>query len=108
MHRENQLSEQIAGGRASIRLLACNCICAVAVLQHMHASRSPPKILDTGPSDGAPNKPLPAINRPALQRLSFSIVICFVEAVIPPSSIGIAHFSTTQHLGRRQKNFGER
>ena len=36
------------------QLLACNCICAVAVLQHMHASRSPPNILDTGPSDGAP------------------------------------------------------
>lgn len=56
MHRENYLSEQmLVGGRQSkVAVLACNCICAVAVLQHMYASRSPPKILDTGPSDGAP------------------------------------------------------
>ena len=80
------------------QLLACNCICAVAIGTATNACVSVSS-KDTGhcPQRWCSNKKLSAINWPALQRLSFSVVICFVEAVIP-SSIGIAHFSTTQHF----------
>ena len=90
------------------QLLACNCICAVAIGTATNACVSVSS-KDTGhcPQRWCSNKKLSAINWPALQRLSFSVVICFVEAVIP-SSIGIAHFQPHNISGRRQKNFGER
>ena len=87
------------------QLLACNCICAVAIGTATNACVSVSS-KDAGhcPQRWCSNKKLSAINWPALQRLSFSIVICFVEAVIP-SSIGIAHFSTTQHFRSAAEKF---
>ena len=87
------------------QLLACNCICAVAIGTATNACVSVSS-KDTGhcPQRWCSNKKLSAINWPALQRLSFSVVICFVEAVIP-SSIGIAHFSTTQHFRSAAEKF---
>ena len=87
------------------QLLACNCICAVAIGTATNVCVSVSS-KDTGPCPQrwCSNEKLSAINWPALQRLSFSVVICFVEAVIP-SSIGIAHFSTTQYFRSAAEKF---
>lgn len=90
-----------AGGGASIHSfqvagLQLHLCCCGTATHVAHASRSPPKILDTPPSDGAPIQHCPR----STGRLcsAFPSQSSFVSSKLSSLSIGIAHFSTTQHF----------
>ena len=94
--RINCQNKMLVGGRQSTVAGLQLHLCCCGTATHACVSVSS-KYTGHWPQRWCSNTTLSAINWPALQRLSFSIVICFVEAVIL-SSIGIAHFSTTQHF----------
>ena len=101
--RINCQNKLLVGGRQSTVAGLQLHLCCCGTATHACVSVSS-KYTGHWPQRWCSNTTLPAINWPALQRLSFSIVICFVEAVIP-SSIGIAHFSTTQHFRSAAEKF---
>ena len=84
--RINCQNKLLVGGRQSTVAGLQLHLCCCGTATHACVSVSS-KYTGHWPQRWCSNTTLSAINWPALQRLSFSIVICFVEAVIPTAAL---------------------